>query len=297
MDSSYKKILHASLLIALSGVLYGFLGYLGTNVLQENLSISDMLFWRFFIAGSWMLLFASRNSSIKKVFQQIDLRVLIFMFFLGAIGYAGSSEFYFIASQYTGTGLAMVIFFSYPIIIALMSWISQPQRFNKFTLLILFTMMIGLFLLKDSANQSLNWWGIFFAIISALCYAFYVIGSKRFSSRIDSNLLTTIVCYGCAFICLLVSISSHSFVLPHAAKSWINLFALGIFATALPIQLMLKGLQYVSSMRASIISVLEPLVTVFVGVILLNESISHLQILGVIIILASALLVQFQKEL
>ncbi len=52
-----------------------------------------------------------------------------------------------------------------------------------------------------------------------------------------------------------------------------------------------------SSMRAAIISVLEPLVTVFVGVLLLNESLTHLQMLGAAIIISSALLVQFQKEI
>jgi drug/metabolite transporter (DMT)-like permease len=85
--------------------------------------------------------------------------------------------------------------------------------------------------------------------------------------------------------------------MPETLKSWLYILAVGIIATALPIQLMLKGLKYISSMRASIISVVEPLVTVFVGVILLQETISYLQFIGVFVILASALLVQFQKEL
>jgi drug/metabolite transporter (DMT)-like permease len=50
-------------------------------------------------------------------------------------------------------------------------------------------------------------------------------------------------------------------------------------------------------MRASIISVLEPLVTVVVGIILLNESISNVQLIGGLLILSSALVVQFQKGL
>jgi drug/metabolite transporter (DMT)-like permease len=60
---------------------------------------------------------------------------------------------------------------------------------------------------------------------------------------------------------------------------------------------MLEGLKYISSLRASIISVLEPLVTVVLGVILLNESISNLQILGSCLILGSTLLVQFNRGL
>lgn len=298
MQNNHKRIFQASLFVAISGILYGFLGYLGTSLLRDNISISTMLFWRFLIASSWIFLFTIRKYSVLRAFNAIDTRTLFFTFFLGAIGYAGSSWFYFIASQYTGTGLAMVIFFSYPIIVALASWIKNRETINAVTIFTLIFMMTGLFFLRDSSAHQFNMIGIFFGIVAAICYAFYVMGSKRISSiTVNSNVLTIMVSLGCAFIFLMLSISSHSFVFPHSMKSWLYLLALGILATALPIQLMLEGLKYVSSMRASIISVLEPLVTVFVGVLLLNESISYLQILGVSIILISALLIQFQREL
>src|SRR3990167_5626520 len=181
MQTNYKIIINASLLVAISGILYGFLGFLGTAVLQEKMAISAMLFWRFFVAGIWIFLFSLKNSP-QGIFYQTNKRALFFMFFLGAISYAGSSEFYFIASQYTGTGLAMVIFFSYPIIVALVSWIKHRQNFNAVTILTLVAMMIGLFLLRDSSIHQFNMMGIFFGIVAAICYAFYVMGSKHISS-------------------------------------------------------------------------------------------------------------------
>jgi drug/metabolite transporter (DMT)-like permease len=75
------------------------------------------------------------------------------------------------------------------------------------------------------------------------------------------------------------------------------LFALGIVATALPIQFMLKGLKHISSMRVATISVLEPIITVLVGIFWLNESVSLLQILGACLTLSSVGLMQFQQEL
>lgn len=298
MKNHYDNILQASLLVAASGILYGFLGFLGTLILRENISIYNMLFWRFAIAGGWMLFFVLKQTSSKEIQHSFDRRTLGFMFLLGAIGYAGSSLFYFIASEYTGTGLAMVIFFSYPIIVALSSWIIQRKQLNLSVILALMTMMVGFVLLREQSAHSFNMMGIFFGVIAAACYAFYVVGSKHVTSyTIDANVLATIVCFGCAFIFLILSFTSHSFVLPQTTKSWLCLFSLGILATALPIQLMLKGLKYISSMRASIISVLEPLVTVFVGVAMLQESISPLQLVGAVIILGSALLIQFQKEL
>lgn len=298
MQEHYKNIVKASLLIALSGVLYGFLGYLGTSVLRENISIATMLFWRFFIAGSWILFFVLRKYMQQGAIHTISKQTAFLMFLLGAIGYAGSSVFYFIASEYTGTGLAMVMFFSYPIIVALMSWAMTRQRIGAHTIAMLFVMVVGFFLLEDSSTQQIDVLGIIFGVIASLCYAIYVVGSKRVTSiQMDSNVLTTIVCFGCAAVFLLLSIASNSFVVPASLKGWGYLVALGVLATAVPIQLMLEGLKYVSSMRASIISVIEPLITVFVGVLLLDESISQLQLIGAIIILSSALFVQLQKEL
>lgn len=289
------KILQASLLVALSGILYGFLGFLGSKLLDENLSISTMLFWRFLIAGIWMLPFVIKKAPSK--WYTLDKRLIIVTLFLGAIGYAGSSGFYFMASERIGTGIAMVIFFAYPIIIALASWLNKKSNFNILTLSMLFFMMLGLFLLRDPSEHSTNILGISFAIAASASYAFYIIGSKKYASvTVDSNTLTLLVSFGCAFIFLVFSILTGTFSFPTAPRSWLYLLALGIFVTAIPIQLMLEGLKQISSMRASIISVLEPLVTVFVGVLWLEESISSLQLVGALIILGSTMIIQFQRE-
>lgn len=295
-----KKILQASLLVALSGILYGFLGYLGTKIIHENLSISTMLFWRFLVAGLWMLLFVMKNH-LKTNSVNFNAKILFFTFLLGAIGYSGSSGFYFLACRYTGTGLAMVIFFSYPIIVSLYTWIAHREGLSIATISVLIAMTIGLFLLQSPSpgtwQPAINFIGILFGLLASVSYAIYVIGSKKFSSRlIDSNLLTMVVCFSCALLFLMISIATKSFAIP-SIKSWGYILALGVLVTALPIQLMLEGLKHISSMRASIISVLEPLVTVLVGVGLLNESISKVQMLGAVLILSSAILVQFHKKL
>lgn len=256
-----------------------------------------MLFWRFFIAGIWISFLVIKDFD-KDKFKQTHFRSLLYMFLLGAICYASASEFYFIASPYIGTGLAMVIFFSYPILVALSSWILKENRFNLISIFMLALMCAGLFLLQDNSNSKFDIIGILLALISALGYALYIIGSKKISSlTIDTKLLTTAVCFGCAVIFLIISLLTHTFAFPHTLKNCLPLLALGILSTAIPIQLMLIGLKDISSIRASIISVLEPLVTLLVGIVLLHESISHMQLLGTFIILASALFVQFQKNL
>lgn len=290
-----SPITQACLLVALSAILYGFMGYLGTYVINDNMSIICMLFWRFAIAGTWMMIFVIKDIITQ---EKINLQphVLVIMFLLSAAGYSGSSGFYFVSSQSIGTGLAMVIFFSYPIAIALYSWLVHRQPMSIQTLLTLLLMFVGLILLHDFTGHLLSIHGLFMGLLSAFSYALYIIGSKKFAHiDVNSNLLTMIVCFGSACLFLILSLSSHTFIFPQSTISWLSLLVFGIFVTAIPIQLMLNGLKHISATRASIISVLEPLITVIVGIILLHESVTLFQFIGGFLILSSAIFVQFQK--
>jgi len=183
--------------------------------------------------------------------------------------------------------------------VALLSWMMHGKKLSFITAVMLITILIGLALMRNpSASADANILGILFAVLAAATYAIYIVGSKQFSSRnIHSGVLTVMVCLGCAFLFLIIALCTNSFIFPHSMKAWIYLLMLGILVTALPIQLMLEGLKVVSSMRASLLSVLEPLVTVLVGILFLSESVSGLQALGSVIVIVSALLVQLQKDL
>jgi drug/metabolite transporter (DMT)-like permease len=293
-----NKVLRASLFVVISAILYGFLGYIGTSVLDDGMTISTMLFWRFITAAAWILLFIVWRQCRQTAVEYPSKKNFFKMFMLGAVGYTGTSGFYFLSSQYVGTGLAMVIFFSYPIIVAITPCIRHRRKLNGGIAITLIVMTTGLFMIRNSSSTEMNFLGIFYGIVNAICYAFYVMGSKRLSSaKMDSNIFTFMVCMGSAVIFLMLSLATHSFVFPATLKSFTYVLALGVLTTALPIQLMLEGLKYVSSLRASIISVLEPLVTLLVGILILQESITSIQLFGAILIMGSTLLVQFNKEL
>lgn len=287
--------LRGTLLVALSGMLYGFLGFLGTKIMAENFTVSNMLFWRFFIAMLWMLV--SVTLTRKKVFVQTrNMTALLKIISLAAICYSGTSAFYFLASAYIGTGLAMVIFFAYPIFVALLAWLLSDWRMNKHALIALFAVIIGLVLLKDNDPDTLDLFGILFALLSAVFYAVYVYGSQNNVKMIDAKLLTLLICLGNTLIFFVCSYYTHSFVLPTTLNAWLYIIAIGIFATAIPIQLLLDGLKYISPLKASILSVLEPVVTVLVGCLLLHETMTYLQTLGVIIVLIGAIIIQFERK-
>jgi drug/metabolite transporter (DMT)-like permease len=290
-----KPQIQAILLVALSGILYGFMGFFGTKILKEHFSVENMLFWRFFIAGIWMFAYATFKHE-KFLLGWSGSGTLTLPFIISAIFYAGSSGFYFLASKQTGTGLAMVIFFCYPVFVAIFAWIQKHWQLNKYSFVAFTAIIIGLFLLEDYRHTSISAAGIILAMTSALSYALYVYRSKRMIQNTHSSYFTIIICFNCAAVFFIITTATHTFTWPPSLHCWLYVIALGVIATAIPIQLLLEGLKIISSVKASILSVLEPVVTLIVGITLLSEPVTYLQMIGVLILLVGALVIQFARE-
>ncbi len=71
---------------------------------------------------------------------------------------------------------------------------------------------------------------------------------------------------------------------------------LAILATVLPIYLVYVAMRTINSTKASILSVFEPIVTIILGIIFLQEKITIAQYIGVIIILGGVYIVQSCKK-
>lgn len=287
--------IRGALLVAFSGLLYGFMAFFGTELISINLTVTTMLFWRFFVAMIWVLVSAAWQK--KKIFRDPpNHSTLLQIILLGGASYSLGSLFFFLASKYTGTGVAMVIFFCFPVFVTLFSWVTTSWRMNIHAAMSLIAIIAGLMLLKGHGSHRLSLTGIIFAILAGISYAIYVIYSKNNIKNIDSNLLTFLVCLGNTLIFFVLSCATKSFYIPHTLHAWFYISALGIVATAIPIQLLLDGIKHISPIKASILSVLEPVVTLLVGVTLLNESMSGVQAAGIMIILFGAILIQFERQ-
>jgi drug/metabolite transporter (DMT)-like permease len=255
------------------------------------------LFWRFLTAALWMLLavcFLRRGRKRKPDRAQVML--MLELATVGAISYAGGSCFFYLSSLRIGTGPAMVIFFSFPVFVTLFSVLFKQSKMNRYLVTALAMVMGGLVLLNGTGSHNLDNIGIGLALIASFSYAIYVYYSKRSSTKVDSLWLTLFICMGCSLIFLSFALAAHSFHIPPTVRAWRDILILGILATAIPIQLLLNGLKYISSVKASILSVLEAVTTVVVGVMFLEETLSGMQVIGILIVLSGAIVIQFEKQ-
>jgi drug/metabolite transporter (DMT)-like permease len=288
MKSQEQK---GSLYAVLSGFLYGFIGYFGLSAMNGNVSASTMLFWRFLISSVLILILL-----LPKIRQVNDsYKSMLIAFMSGALYYGISTLLYFYSSGYIGSGLAMVIFFTYPVIIMLLNYFFYGQSIPRIYYLATAIILIGMLMLIDMSEIAFDLSGIFLGLASAFCYACYIVASKR--NRLSPDVSTLMVCLGCMTTSLLVAFFTNSFTVPSSVTVWLNLFGIGIVATVVPILLMLHSLKYISSEKASILSVLEPVFVVIFGVLLLGEELKPWHALGIVFVLAGALITLFSHKI
>lgn len=268
-----------------SGFCYGLVGYFGVNLMNEGLSVYNMLFWRFLLAAIFTsLIFIKQLKSLLHD-KNNALKSLLYGFIL----YGPSAITYFTSAKYIGSGIAMVVFFSYPTIVILINYLFYKIKVTKTYYATIVMIISGMICLIDSHEIISDITGIVMSILSALFYAIYIIASKK--NDFSIQIATISVSAGCMLISLFAAIIDNSLVIPSNFLIWSDIIAISIICTAIPILLLLNGLKYMSSEKAAILSVFEPIFVVLLGSILLNEQLSISKILGILLIISGAIIV------
>ncbi|OIO58653.1 MAG: EamA/RhaT family transporter [Verrucomicrobia bacterium CG_4_10_14_3_um_filter_43_23] len=276
----------------LSGLFYGLLGYFGVSIIDGGgFSVYNMQFWRFVVACAVMLPFILPKI---KAFRG-HYRELLKAFLSGAAFYGTSATFFFLGSQYIGTGLAMVIFFTHPIFVILFGWLMHRAPIPKVYFFAVGLIMLGLTFFVDTGEMTFDLIGIGFAILGAIFYCGYILTSKK--SKLPPMISTFVVLLGCAVTCFIFANIDGTFEVPQYRDVWANILGLGIICTTLPVIFMFEGLKTITAEKAAILSVLEPVFVAVCGVLLLGEKITFAQSIGIVTVLSGALITLVSKNM
>ncbi|CEO90376.1 DMT family transporter [Syntrophaceticus schinkii] len=136
----------------------------------------------------------------KKKDLRVSRKQLLVLVFCAVVGYMGMNLTLFIAYQLLGAGLATAIHFSYPLFVTVFSVLLYKEHLNPAKKTALLLSVGGVLLLSINGCGVTDIQGIFFAIFSAVLYAFYVVGiASRHLKELDSTVLTF---YICLFSCI-----------------------------------------------------------------------------------------------
>lgn len=259
---------------------------------EESFSVDATLFYRFLIASGAIVFFLF----YQKERLRISFREMLIMSLLGLL-YALSAEFLFLAYDYLSPGIASTIFFSYPIIVALVLILFYKEKLTLYTLISLLLVVAGVGVLSIKKGEALNYIGLGISLLGALVYALYILIVNKV--RIESSGVK-ISFYSMLFSSLYFLVKSLLLRESITISSWalagdLTLFA--IITTSLSLVTLVYAVRYIGSTPTAIMGAFEPIVAVLISVGLFGEQLTPSLVIGGMVIITGVLIdILFRKH-
>lgn len=259
---------------------------------EESFSVDATLFYRFLIASGAIVFFLFYQKERLRIF----FREMLIMSLLGLL-YALSAEFLFLAYDYLSPGIASTIFFSYPIIVALVLILFYKEKLTLPTLLSLLLVVAGVGVLSIKKGEALNYIGLGISLLGALVYALYILIVNKV--RIESSGVK-ISFYSMLFSSLYFLVKSLLLRESITISSWAlagDLILFAIITTSLSLVTLVYAVRYIGSTPTAIMGAFEPIVAVLISVGLFGEQLTPSLVIGGMVIITGVLIdILFRKH-
>lgn len=270
--------------VLLAGAGFGFIGVFSRFCFRNGLSVGDVLAWRFILAAAilWAALILFQPKLIRLSIGQIFVSMA-----LGVFGYAVFSTFYFKAIEGLSVPLAVLLLYTFPILVNIVAHFFLHQKMARGQVLSLILASLGLLILLWGPLEIHKISAVLFGLGSALAYSIYVLVQAEVQKNIPPLSSTLYVISSAAIALVLFHHPHFGHVLtkPHLVL-WC-LLGLATISTILPLTFFLAGLQRIPSGQASIIAMIEPVVATVAAGAFLGEELLPQQLLGACLILAA----------
>lgn len=273
-------------------VFYATMGIFGKLLFACGLTPQHVMVLRFACTVLFLGLFIFFFHGRKFISRQPAVYVQSLFFFL-------SAWLYFLAVERINAGLATVLFYTFPAIVALINVIAFHERLSPRIIIALALSLAGIVFISGllSPQQSaLDPIGIAFAIGACLSFAIYSVLIQK-TARVESSFTAT---FTISVVCLVGSLVLFFGELPGLANIGLKEISLAsglaILATILPIVLYIYSIGIIGATKASIISIIETPSSLLLAWAILGETIDVLQGIGALLVVISILVVTIKPK-
>ncbi len=291
------------LMVAVAATLFAVNGTVSKVVLGSGLSSLELTQIRSSGAALgflvFLLLFARRRLRVGR-------RELLFLAVFGITGVAFVQWLYFVAIEHLPVGIALLIQFTGPLVVALFARFVYHERIRRRVWLALVFCLTGLAVVVEAwAGIAFSTVGITAASGAAFALAAYILMAERERRHRDPASLSF---YGFLFAALFWAIVQPLWEFPwdalddtvslqgnlaeHTAPVWLLVTFVVLVGTMITFSLLTGALRHIPATRASIVATLEPVVATVVAWVWLEESFGAAQLVGGAVVLAGILLAQ-----
>ena len=278
-----------------SVVALGFMPSLVRKIYEASeLTALQVSVWRFVLAAAMLWLFTMLNHREGHPFSRRS-RALLGRAGTVGIFYGLAVVAFFSSLERIPVPVFILIFYSYPIIVAVLSRILGERLTGMFWPAALLTLGGVALTVVMEGEEALV--GALLALVSAYLIAQYFVVNQRILRRWHGDSDASNVAIGVAWIVtsgavtlvLIAILSGEGLGLAAAWEVWWMLLLLSV-VVSFGAYMMNLGIQRLGAAGASVVATAEPLFTLFFAWVLLGEWLKPLQLLGGVLILGSAVL-------
>jgi drug/metabolite transporter (DMT)-like permease len=293
-------------MVALAATLFAVNGTVSKVILGSGIDSQQLTEVRCAgaLIGLTLIAVATRPSSLR-----IRRNELVLLVALGVGGLALVQWSYFFAIHRVEIGIALVIQFVGPILVALWARFAYGEHVRRRIWIALALALAGLVLMVEiwHAHRP-NTAGLAAAALAAITYAAYILLAERGVRRRDPISLSA---WGFLFATLFWSllapwwnfprgrVGAEASLLGNLASSHLPLWALMLWmvvlGTIVPFALVVAALRHVSATRVGITAMLEPVLAIVIAWAWLGESLDVTQVSGAAATLAGISLAQTSR--
>lgn len=287
MNSKIKGIV----LALIGATLWGMMGIFSRGLGDAGFSSQDIAFLRCFCAGVVYLIWVGfTNPKALKV----DGKGLLICAGYGMIAYSISFLCYSFSVSRIPVSVATVLMFMSPIWVILISVIVFREKIKLPKIIAVVLCLLGAVLTSNMIGSTvkLDLLGILAGMFNGFGVALQIMIPRYFSKRLEQD---TILVYGFLSAALLLLFLSNPIgivegvLAPGGGTILFHIFGVGILCTMVANVSFVKSTKYVNTTTTSILSAIEVVVGCIVGLLIFNEYLSFLQILGAVIIVCASL--------
>ena len=259
-----------------------------------NLSFVRSILATFFLLG-WLLLKGHQQEMARALKSHLG-----YVIGLGVVGVALFNIFQNVGIGLTSSGIASLLVAFNPVFILILSagFLGEEITTGKTAGIVLGSLgIITVTLLgKNMAVllRSGSFWGNVLALLAAVCWAVYSVMNKSALERYTPLTLTTLAyLFGSLilfFFCF--TFEDVSLIFRWSLSSWSILLYLGILASGVTFYLWNYALSTMEASRVSVFIFLVPILAIFLGKLILSETITGFTFLGTALVLSGIYLME-----
>ena len=234
----------------------------------------------------------------SKGWQRIKLpaRDLAYCFLLGTVGVAVSNYFYYVAIQRTNVATAIIVQYTAPVWVLLYVVARGQQKLSLQKVAGVAMAVTGIALVINlfsrSATLRLDAYGLGAALLASFSFAFYNVAGHRILARYDRWRVLVWTLAAASAFWLVVNPPWKVVAVHYAPAQWLFLFVFSMISVLGAFSLYFLGLQHLEPTRAIVASCLEPVFSILLAAMLLDEGLRPVQTVGIIFVLAAIVIVQ-----